>query len=51
MRLNRRATATKEVEQQGNYGKYQQNVNESAGYVESSETQKPQHQKNPGNDR
>jgi hypothetical protein len=49
--LNRRATATEEMEQQGNYSQYQQNVDKSAGYVESSEAQKPQHQKNPSNDR
>jgi hypothetical protein len=49
-KLNRSSTA-EEVEQNGNYGKDQQNVNESAGDVKSGETQQPQHQENPGDNR
>jgi hypothetical protein len=49
-KLNRSSTP-EEVEQNGNYGKYQQNVNESAGDVKSSETQQPQNQENPGDNR
>jgi hypothetical protein len=49
-KLNGSSTA-EEVEQNGNYGKYQQNVNESAGDVKSSETQQPQNQENPGDNR
>jgi hypothetical protein len=49
-KLNRCSTA-KEVEQNGNYGKNQQNVDEPAGDVKSSETQQPQYQENPGDNR
>jgi hypothetical protein len=39
------------VEQNGNYGKDQQNVDESAGDVKSGETQQPKNQENPGDNR
>jgi hypothetical protein len=42
-KLNSSSTA-EEVEQDGNYGKNQQNVDESAGDVKRSETQQPQYQ-------
>jgi hypothetical protein len=42
-KLNGSSTA-EEVEQDGNYGKNQQNVDESAGDVKRSETQQPQYQ-------
>jgi len=42
LKLNRGSTA-EEVEQDGNYGKNQQNVDESAGDVKSSEAQQPQY--------
>jgi hypothetical protein len=42
-KLNGSSTAEK-VEQDGNYGKNQQNVDESAGDVKRSETQQPQYQ-------
>jgi hypothetical protein len=50
LKLNRGSTA-EEVEQDGNYGQHQQNMNESAGYVERGKTQQPQDQENGGNDR
>jgi hypothetical protein len=43
--LNGSSTA-EEVEQNGDYGKDQQNVDQTAGDVKSSETQQPQNQKN-----
>jgi hypothetical protein len=49
-KLNGSSTA-EEVEQNGNYCKYQQNVDESAGDVKCSEAQQPQYQENPGDDR
>jgi hypothetical protein len=49
-KLNGSSTA-EEVEQNGNYGKDQQDVDESAGDVKSSETQQPQYQKNSGDNR
>jgi hypothetical protein len=49
-KLNGSSTA-EEVEQNGNYGKDQQNVDESAGDVKSSEPQQPQNQENPGDNR
>jgi hypothetical protein len=49
-KLNSSSTA-EEVEQYGDYGKDQQNVDEPAGDVESSETQQPQYQENPGDNR
>jgi hypothetical protein len=42
-KLNGSSTA-EEVEQDGNYGKNQQNVDESAGDVKRGETQQPQYQ-------
>jgi hypothetical protein len=39
-KLNGSSTA-EEVEQNGDYGKYQQDVDESAGDVKSGETQQP----------
>ena len=48
--LNGGSTA-EEVEQNRDYGKNQQNVDESAGDVKSSETQQPQYQENPGDNR
>ncbi|HEX3544129.1 MAG TPA: hypothetical protein VHT31_06350 [Candidatus Acidoferrum sp.] len=50
LKLNGSSTA-EEVEQNGNYGKYQQNVDEPAGDMKSSETQQPQYQKNSGDNR
>jgi hypothetical protein len=49
-RLNGSSTP-EEVEQDGNYGKDQQNVDESAGDVKSGETQQPKNQENPGDNR
>ena len=49
-KLNGSSTAEK-VEQNGNYGKNQQNVDESAGDVKRSETQQPQYQENSGDNR
>jgi hypothetical protein len=49
-KLNGSSTA-EEVEQNGNYGKNQQKVDESAGDVKRSETQQPQYQENPGDNR
>jgi hypothetical protein len=46
-----RCSATEEVEQNGNNRENQQNVNESAGHVECREAQKPQNQKNSGDNR
>jgi hypothetical protein len=48
--LNGSSTA-EEVEQNGNYGKDQQNVDESAGDVKRGETQQPENQENPGDNR
>jgi len=45
------SSTAEEVEQNGNYGKNQQNVDKSAGDVKSSETQQPQYQENPGDNR
>jgi hypothetical protein len=50
LKLDRSSTA-EEVEQNGNYGKNQQNMDESAGDVKRSETQQPQYQENPGDNR
>jgi hypothetical protein len=49
-KLNRSSTA-EEVEQNGNYGKDQQDMDESAGDVKSGETQQPQYQENSGDNR
>jgi hypothetical protein len=49
-KLDRSSTA-EEVEQNGNYGKNQQNVDESAGDVKRGETQQPQYQENSGDNR
>jgi hypothetical protein len=46
-----RGSAAEEVEQDGNYGQHQQDMNESAGYVERGKTQQPEDQENGGNDR
>jgi hypothetical protein len=45
------SSTAEQVEQNGNYGKNQQNVDKSAGDVKSSETQQPQYQENPGDNR
>jgi hypothetical protein len=49
-KLNGSSTA-EEMKQNGNYGKNQQNVDESAGDVKRSETQQPQYQENSGDNR
>jgi hypothetical protein len=49
-RLDRGATA-EEVEQDGDYGENQKDVNESAGYVKRREAQQPKNQENSGDDR
>ena len=45
------SSTAEEVEQNRDYGKNQQNVDESAGDVKSSETQQPKNQENPGDNR
>jgi len=50
LKLNR-GSAAEEVEQNGNHGQYQQNVNESAGYVEHGKAQQPENQENGGDNR
>jgi hypothetical protein len=50
LKLNR-GSAAEEVEQDGNYGQHQQDMNESAGNVERGKTQQPEDQENGGNDR
>jgi hypothetical protein len=49
-KLNGSSTA-EEVEQNGNYGKNQQNVDQSTGDVKRGETQQPQYQENSGDNR
>jgi hypothetical protein len=49
-KLNGGSTA-EEVEQNGNYGKNQQNVDQSTGDVKRGETQQPQYQENSGDNR
>jgi hypothetical protein len=50
LKLNRGSTA-EEVEQNGDYGQHQQDVNESGGYVKHGKAQEPKDQENGGNDR
>ena len=45
------SSTAEEVEQNRDYGKNQQNVDESAGDVKRGETQQPQYQENPGDNR
>jgi hypothetical protein len=45
------SSAAEEVEQNGNNGQHQQDVNESAGNVERGEAQQPENQENGSNDR
>jgi hypothetical protein len=49
-KLNGSSTA-EEVEQNGNYGKNQQNVDQSTSDVKGGETQQPQYQENSGDNR
>ena len=43
---NRRCSAAHKVEDDGNYGQYQQNVNEECRDVEDEEASEPQQQQN-----
>jgi hypothetical protein len=43
---NRRRSASHEVEDDGNCGQYQQNVNKECGDVEDEKTSQPQQQQN-----
>ncbi|HTC67738.1 MAG TPA: hypothetical protein VK685_11440 [Candidatus Acidoferrum sp.] len=45
------SSTAEEVEQNRDYGKNQQDVDESAGDVKRGETQQPQYQENPGDNR
>jgi hypothetical protein len=45
------SSTAEEVEQNRDYGKNQQNVDESAGDMKRGETQQPQYQENPGDNR
>ena len=45
------SSTAEEVEQNRDYGKNQQNVDQSAGDVKRGETQQPQYQENPGDNR
>ena len=43
---NRRSSASHEVEDDGNYGQYQQNVDKECGDVEHEEASQPQQEQN-----
>jgi hypothetical protein len=45
------SSTAEEMEQNRDYGKNQQNVDQSAGDVKRGETQQPQYQENPGDNR